>query len=192
MSHAIVSDPIFHRFLLEIDRQAAAETRAGRCQRCGGPLDAGHYPRKPRGGPAGLGDVHDRRFSFSCRVDGCRKRHAPPSVRFLGRKVWFSAVVVLAAAMQHGLSRRRVSELQVSFGVSARTLRRWRRWWLERFARCPFWTAMRGHFATPVDDGALPLSLLDRFTGDDRARLVSCLRFLRPVSLGSARHGLAS
>ena len=192
MSHAIVFDPSFHQVLLEIDREAAAETRAGRCRECGGPLDAGHYARKPRGGPPGLGAEHERRFSFCCRVEGCRKRHVPPSVRFLGRKVWLGAVVVLASALQHGLSPRRVSDLRDLLGVSERTLRRWRRWWLERFARCPYWTAMRGHFDTPVDAGRLPLALLDRFAGDERERLTCCLRFLQPVSLGSARHGLAS
>jgi hypothetical protein len=192
LSHAIVFDPSFHQFLLELDREAAAETRAGRCRECKGPLDVGHYPRKPRGGPPGLGAEHDLRFSFCCRVDGCRTRHAPPTVRFLGRKVWLAAVVVLATAMQHGLSPRRVRELRDLFGVSERTLRRWRGWWVERFARCSSWTASRGHFATPVDDSVLPLSLLERFEGSERDRLVACLRFLRPVSLGSARHGLAS
>jgi hypothetical protein len=192
LSHAVVFDPSFHQFLLDIDCELAAETRAGRCRECRGPLDAGHYARKPRGGPPGLGPEHDRRLSFCCRIDGCRKRHVPPSVRFLGRKVWLGAVVVLAAAMQHGLVPRRVSELRDLFGASERTLRRWRRWWLERFARCPFWKGARGHLATPVDDRALPLSLLERFAGDERERLVSCLRFLQPVSVGSARHGLAS
>ncbi len=192
MSHDLVADPRFHEFLLDLDRASASEVRAGRCRRCGGPLDAGHYPRKPRGGPAGLAAEHDRRFSFCCRVDGCRTRHAPPTVRFLGRKVWLSAVVVLATALQHGLSARHVSELRESFGVSERTLRRWRSWWLERFARCAFWTASRGHFATPVEEALLPASLLERFAGDERERLLGALRFLRPISLGSARHGLAS
>ncbi len=192
MSHALVADPRFHEFLLDLDRASAAETRAGRCRKCDGALDAGHYPRKPRGGPPWLGGQHDRRFSFCCRVEGCRTRHAPPSVRFLGRRVWRAAVVVLATALQQGLSPRRVSELRESFGVSERTLRRWRRWWLERFARCPFWKASRGHFATPVDDQGLPGSLLERFAGDERGRLLAVLRFLRPISLGSTRHGLAS
>ena len=55
------------------------------------------YGRKPRGLPDGIdpGPVLPVRFSFCCSVDGCRRRHTPPSVRFLGRKVYLSVMVVL-------------------------------------------------------------------------------------------------
>ena len=191
MSHAVLASPSFHRLLLEIDRDLAAETRAGRCRACGGRLDSARYRRKPRGGPPGLPDEHDRRFSFCCAVEGCRTRHTSPSVRFLGRRVWFGPVVVLAAALQHGPSPRRLTQLREWLEVSERTLRRWRTWWLERFARCSFWRGRSGLFATPVDHLRLPASLLERFGGAAADRLVSMLRFLSPVSVGSARHELA-
>ena len=191
MSHAALASPSFHQLLLEIDRELAAEMRAGRCQVCGGRLDSGTYPRKPRGGPPDLAEEHDRRFSFCCAVEGCRKRHTPPSVRFLGRRVWFGPIVVLAAALQHGPSPSRVSQLREWLDVSERTLRRWRSWWLERFACCPFWRVSSGLFATPVDGSRLPASLLERFVGEEAERLVSMLRFLLPISVGSARHELA-
>jgi len=34
---------------------------------------------------------------FCCAVDGCRSRATPPSLRFLGRKVYLAAIVVLVA-----------------------------------------------------------------------------------------------
>lgn len=190
MSHAVLASPTFHELLLEIDREFAAEMRAGSCQACGGRLDSGTYLRKPRGGPPGLPEEYDRRLSFCCASEGCRKRHTPPSVRFLGRHVYLGAVVVLAAALQQGPTPRRVRVLAELFGVSERTLRRWRSWWLERFASCPFWRESSGHFAAPVDATQLPASLLECFIGDEAERVVSMLRFLLPISVGSARHGL--
>jgi hypothetical protein len=47
-------------------------------------------------GPARLGREHDQRFSFCCAVDGCRSRATPPSLRFLGPKVYIAAIVVPA------------------------------------------------------------------------------------------------
>ena len=57
------------------------------------------------------------RLSFCCDRDGCRKRTTPPSVRFLGRKVYLGAIVILISAMRQGPSPRRVRELSARFGV---------------------------------------------------------------------------
>ena len=63
-----------------------------------------------------------------CNQEGCRKRVTPPSVRFLGRKVYFAAVIILVAAMRQGPTPRRVQELRRLFGdLDARTIARWRR-----------------------------------------------------------------
>ncbi|NLS97786.1 MAG: hypothetical protein GXX96_37065 [Planctomycetaceae bacterium] len=43
-------------------------------------------------------------FTVDKDRDGCRKRTTPLSVRFLGRKVYLGAVVVLVAAMRQGPS----------------------------------------------------------------------------------------
>src|ERR1700726_3419348 len=58
----------------------------------------GHINRKPRGGPQ-----WDRRYSFCCAEEDCRRRLTPESVRFLGRRVYAGLVVVLMATMIHGL-----------------------------------------------------------------------------------------
>jgi len=148
------------------------------------------FPRKPRGGPAVLPAAYDRRHSFCCAVDGCRKRWTPASVRFLGRKVYLGAVVVLATALRHGLTPTRAASLREWLGVDARTLGRWRQWWRDIFAESPWWTAMRGRFVPPVPPAALPGALLERFAGDRWEPLVALLRFLAPTTTGSAGAGL--
>ena len=84
----ILRDARLYLALLQLDRVIAAEVeQAGCC--CGGALHSARYPRKPRGVTAELlpPDYH-RRLSFCCARDGCRRRTTPPSVRFLGRRVY--------------------------------------------------------------------------------------------------------
>jgi len=54
----------------------------------------------------------------------------------------------------------------------------WRTWWLTEFVQSAFWRGAQGHFASPVDSGRLPASLLERFPGSEAARLVGLLCFL--------------
>jgi hypothetical protein len=179
-------------FLLACDRDLAQNARDGGCGRCGGKLHRADYGRKPRGGPPGAEQGTATRYSFCCAVDGCRARLTPPSLRFLGRRVYFTAVMVLVQAMQHGPSPARIVELEHLVGVSARTLRRWRRLWLSTFATSRFWKATCARLSRPVAASGLPHDLLDCFSGDARSRLVSLLRFLSPITGGSAAVELAS
>jgi hypothetical protein len=70
-------------------------------------LHRSDYDRKPRGGPQ-----WEVRFSFCCAQEGSRRRHIPPSVRFMGRRVYAGLVVVLVSAMIHGLKPERVQCLR--------------------------------------------------------------------------------
>ena len=167
--------------LPRIDDDLAAKTRAAGCAFCGGRLDAADYPRKPRGAD-GLEDNFDRRRSFCCAAEGCRRRATPPSVRFLGRKVYVGAVVLLAAALQHGPTKRRVAELTTVLGANRRTLVRWRRWWSTIFAASRFWASLRGRFVPAVDEATMPASLLSRVLVTDEPAVVTLLRLLAPVS----------
>jgi hypothetical protein len=185
-----MSEARFYEFLERIDMDLAEATRQEGCG-CAGVLHRASYPRKPRGGPRDLGLGYDRRLSFCCARHGCRRRQTPPSVRFLGRKVYLGAVVVLVSAMRHGPTPARVARLEELVGASRRTLARWRGWWLEEFATSRFWRAAAGRFGTPVKVAQLPLSLLERFAGDERVRLVAALRFLAPITSGSARGAMA-
>lgn len=186
MCHALLSDSTFYTLLLEFDWDIAAKARAVGCS-CGGVLHAADYPRKPRGGPEGLPGAYRSRLSFCCALDGCRKRTTPPSMRFLGRRVYLAAVVVLATAMQGGITAKRAARLRELVGVSLRTLKRWRAWWRTEFIDSSLWKAERGRFSPPVDVGALPASLLERFSGEDeQGRLIQTLAFLKPVTTASA------
>lgn len=127
-----------------------------------------------------LPDEYDWRFSYSCAV--CRKRHTPSSARFLGRRVYLGAVVVLATAMQQGATPWRASRLRELLGMSVRTLARWRTWWREAFVESAFWKVAKAAFSPPVDEAGAPRSLLERFGGDELARLAALVRFLSPLS----------
>jgi hypothetical protein len=180
----LLADATFHQLLLACDADLAEAARAGQCVLCGGALHSACYPRKPRGRPCRLGPEHDRRFSFCCAVDGCRSRTTPPSLRFLGRKVYLAAIVVLVAILRHGVTTSRIDRLSQAVGVDRRTVERWRAWWREHLPITPFWQVARAAFMPPIDRERLPASLLERFTGDDADRLVALLRFIGPVTGG--------
>lgn len=184
MCASILRDPRFFDFLFLIDRDLAEQVRLAGCD-CSGRLHRADYPRKPRGGPGSLGRFHTRRLSWCCAVEGCRSRKTPPSVRFLGRRVYWAAVVVLVSALSCGISARRAARLHEWTGVSLRTIRRWRQWWLDAFVSSPFWRGQRGRFMPPVDVASLPASLVERFAGDERRRLIAALEFLSPLTTRS-------
>jgi hypothetical protein len=183
MCHAFLSTAKFWSLLLRIDEDLAAEVRAAGCA-CGGVLHSACYPRKPRGiDRRVLGDEYGRRLSFCCDRDECRRRSTPPSVRFLSRRVFLGAVVVLATALSAGLTGRRIAALHDRFGVSVRTLRRWRAWWQKDFVASALWPLLRARLATPIAPDQLPGALLDRCTGADRAaQLTHLLRLIAPLS----------
>ena len=183
----MLADIRFHDFLLACDRDLASEQHAQVCVDCGGRLDVANFKRKPRGRPLKLGPEHDRRFSFCCRRDGCRGRATPPSLRFLGRRVYVAAIVVLIAILHSGIGASRVERLTAVVPVPPRTIARWRRWWRTTFTTTPFWQIARARFMPPLDQARLPASALERFAGDERERLVALLCFLAPITGGSSR-----
>jgi hypothetical protein len=161
----------------KIDTDLTEKVREGGCLLCGGALHRSDYVRKPRGGP-----LWDSRFSLCCAREGCRKRHTPPSVRFLGRRVYVAVVVVLVSAMNLGLKPQRVQALRESLGVDRRTLARWRDWWLGHFVNSSFWRQARARFMPSLCQKTLPLSLCASFAVERRDRLLDLLRFLSPIT----------
>jgi hypothetical protein len=138
----LLADASLFALLLECDRDLANQARKMGCPSCGDVLDRADFQRHPKGGPIGakeLGREFDVRFSFCCRREGCRKRCTPESVRFLGRRVYLGAIVVLVSALREGLTPVRLARLQELVGVCARTVRRWQRWWKERFPQTDTW-----------------------------------------------------
>ena len=184
----LLRDRTFYATLTRFDQDLAAEVQARGCP-CGGRLHKADYPRKPRGGPVDLGPAYDRRHSFCCDREGCRRRATPASLRFLGRRVYLGAVLVVVSIMAHGLTGARLTRLRDTLGgsLSARTIGRWRTWWQQVFPRSPFWRHARGRFVPPVAHGRLPAALLARFQGPTlgvRMRLL--LAFLAPLTLAGA------
>ena len=148
--------------LEEFDRRISEAVAAEGCRHCGGPLHQGNYERKPRGGQlAEAGEAFALRHSLCCGREGCRKRALPPSLRFLGRRVYLEAVVLLASARAVALETLRLA--REATGVPARTLRRWHRWWTEAFPSSAIWTQLRAVFVPPPPvEAELPQSLLER------------------------------
>jgi hypothetical protein len=109
----------------------------------------------------------------------------PPSVRFLGRKVYLGAVVILVAAMRHGPSPRRVRGLSQLFGADRRTIARWQILWRERFPQTSFWKVARGRLVPAIEIVSLPRSLLEAFVrnDEDQPGWGKLLLFLSPITI---------
>lgn len=185
MYHDLACDANFWLFLLSIDEDLAKSVHQKGCS-CGGRLHRANFPRKPRGGDH-LPKEYGCRLSFCCEREGCRKRATPPSVRFLGRKVYLGVVVILVAAMRHGPSPRRVAELSRQFGADRRTIARWQVFWREYFPQTAFWKVARARFVS-IDIAGLPRSLLDAFlVGDNpQEEWKRLLCFLSPITIEGA------
>ena len=184
MYHELLRNASFWTFLFSVDQDLAAATRKVGCH-CGGRLHCANYRREPRGGCENLPESYGCRLSFCCDRDGCRKRATPPSVRFLGRKVYLGAVVVLVAAMRQGPSPRRVRELSELFDADRRTIARWQVFWREYFPQTPFWKVACGRFVPKLAISCLPHALLDAFLrGEDSSQdWRRLLEFLSPITI---------
>jgi len=177
--HALLQDPNFFQLLLRVDQEFALERRGRGCA-CGGVLHGGDYPRKPRGCLSELRIAFSSRFSFCC--NRCRTRATPPSVRFLGRRVYLALAVVLLSAPRPG-STPAASHAATLLAVPVRTLQRWRGWWQEQLPLTTFWQAASARFMPPVPAAELPGALLPRFAGTAAESLLRLLVFLSPLTV---------
>ncbi|ANB01576.1 hypothetical protein ECTOBSL9_2912 [Ectothiorhodospira sp. BSL-9] len=179
MCHVPLSDPQFFRFLIHIDEALAAEAQAAGCP-CGGVLHRANYPRKPRGCPPAFRAEYATRLSFCCSQ--CRRRTTSQSVRFLGRRVWLSWVVVLGSTRPagHGTAAAALCE---ALSIPWRTLARWRRWWREDFVRTSLWRVLGARFLLPVAAARLPNGLLEQLPGQEHEPLRCLLALLTPLTI---------
>ena len=188
MDHRLLQQVTFWTALFSLDQELAAKARQAGCS-CGGVLHRADFLRKPRGGPADLPRAYCYRFSFCCNQEGCRKRVTPPSVRFLGRKVYLHAVIILVAALRQGATPRRLQELSqvLDLEIDRRTIARWRVFWQEQFPRTAFWKVARGFLLPLVDAASLPLELLRRYLhghdSDPTPGWKKLLGFLSPITI---------
>jgi hypothetical protein len=178
----------FFEGLTAIDVAIVERAAEEPCRDCGGPLYRGDYPRKPRGGVLAIAAERlDRRFSLCCGRDGCRHRTTPPSVRFLGRRVYVGAVVVVASAV--ALTAMAASAIVRGTGVPARTTRRWVGWWRGPFTESGPFVDLSARLVPAPARSRLPASLLERFAGDPAERVAKLLGFLAPLTTTSDPDG---
>lgn len=168
----------FFERLTTVDAEITAKVAAGGCRFCGGRLHRGDYARKPRGGLVAVAaETFRRRFSLCCGREGCRRRSTPPSVRFLGRRVYVGAVVIVASvvALVAASAARRAA------GVPARTTRRWLRWWRGPFTTTAVFVDIAARMVA-VDRPRLPASVLEAMTLSPEARVRKLLGLLAPLT----------
>ena len=178
----------FFERLWAIDVQIVKRAAQEKCRFCGGPLHRGDFTRKPRGGAmAAAGEAFVRRFSLCCGREGCRKRATPPSVRFLGRRVYVGAAVIVASVVALAVSA--VSAVRRTTGVSPRTTRRWSRWWRGSFTATAVFVELSARLLPLVSRSTLPASLLERLSGDDATRVHHLLGWLAPITTTSLPDG---
>ena len=178
----------FFEGLMAIDKAIVERAAEEPCRDCGGPLYRGDYPRKPRGGQlAAVAESFGRRFSLCCGRDGCRHRATPPSVRFLGRRVYVGAVVIVASAI--ALTTIAANAAVRATGVPARTTRRWLRWWRGPFTASAPFVHLSARLVPAPDRLRLPVSLLDRLAGDRCAPVAKLLTWLAPITTTSSPEG---
>jgi hypothetical protein len=104
-------------------------------------------------------------------------------VRFLGRRVYFGFLVVLASAVAVGLTGWRLAYLAQAVPIPRSTIRRWMHWWATEFVSTPLWMSLRASFLPPLATTQLPAPLLQRVgAGDEASRLVAVLQRLAPLS----------
>lgn len=174
--HTLIGHARFPSFLATIDADIARSYRELRCPKCGGVLDRSDFFRG-----IGFGITEEsgknarRRNSFCCRVDGCRHRVTPPSLRFTHGKWFLSVMIVFMTAMQHGITPERRAELQKQLGISRQTIARWRVWWRDTFANSAMWRVWRSR-CHGVHDDALPDGLLHHFQSSSKSAYHGLLR----------------
>jgi len=181
MSHEWIAEAKFFELLDEEDARATMSAQAGGCRRCGGRLDRADYARKPRGGTVGAaGERLSRRRSLCCARRGCRARVTPPSLVFLGRRVYLGLTVLLAS-WRAGADENKPSP-------PARTRRRWLAWFREALPPTAWFAEQRARLSPPWEPGeVLPDGVLDRLLKGRSLAEASALmlRLLSPLSTAS-------
>jgi hypothetical protein len=195
--HSLLFCASFLRILLDLDSRTLRQTQAAGCpwNRCRSRLDRADYARKPRGVLPELEKDTSKRGSLCCSKEGCRRRTTPPSVVFLGRRVYAGVAFILLSILRFGATDKRQAdlrrglqrelELRGMMSPDLSTLRRWRDWWRHSLPESPFWRATRGRLVRPVTGEHLPAGLLELCVGDPGTQMVALLRLLSPMSASS-------
>lgn len=178
----ILQNHIFFRSLHLIDQELCQACRQKGCPYCHGRLHHASYLRKPRGGPPKIDESCEVRLSLCCGREGCRRRVLPPSCLFMGRKVYWKAVILLAGCLNQrrfgGMSLNRLSRM---LGIPRRTITRWMQYLRTEFVLSRQWQQLRGYTSSRSSCQSFPGALLEAFLDHhscSEQALIRCLRFL--------------
>ena len=178
----LLSDVSLFRVLHLIDQDLAERCRQTGCPICDGPLHSAPYLRKPRGGPKDIPEEYQKRFSLCCGREECRRRVLPPSCLFMGRKVYWQSVILVAMTLrQRRVDGFSANQLMRMFSIPRTTLIRWMQYFRAVFPTTAQWQCLRGQVKSEVSNQGLPGSLVERFLAyfsEPFTGLVDCLRFL--------------
>lgn len=169
------------RVLHQIDQDLSQSCQQAGCPYCDGPLHKASYFRKPRGGPENIPEEYQIRLSLCCGRESCRRRVLPPSCLFMGRKVYWRAVILIVATLrQRRPSRASINLLVRKFSISRQTIVRWIKYFRAEFGSTPGWQNLRGLVTARISNHDLPGSLIDYFLHHHTCAasgLIGCLRF---------------
>jgi hypothetical protein len=122
------------------------------------------------------------RHSFCCGQEECRRRTISPSCLFMGRRVYWSCIILVVMALRQNRPQGTSAvELMKRFGIDRKTLSRWIAYFRDEFAHSEKWQRLRGRVSSLVEDSRLPTSLLEHFIQDNdnpEGGLIGCLHFL--------------
>jgi len=164
--YPLSADDAFFQSLRTIDFELFQATKSKPCSLCGGRMDTSHFPRKPRG----AGELESKRFSLCCRKEGCRHRVTPPSLRFLGRKIYSAWVVILAIEY--------CRDLGLGGQISRQTIARWKSFWRAQLAEShSFMRWARGLLPPGTPISSLPSACLRALGLPAQESWVAILRF---------------
>lgn len=170
--------------LAQADEKIVNQVADGGCRVCeDGPLHRSDYARKPSGAlMAAAGEEFVMRFSLCCGREGCRRRATPPSLRFLGRRVYLGAVVIVASIVAQATTT--AAAIRKATGVPPRTTRRWLDWWRSVFLRTDVFMALRARLiGVAVEE--VPKSIVEKLVGTPAERVVGMLKWLMPLTTGT-------
>jgi hypothetical protein len=146
-----------------------------------------NYPRKPRGVPPEAAKYFEKRFGHCCSTAECRKRRTPPSVRFLGRRVYVAIfIIIIFSVASHELYQKLIITTAAN-SFSKWTLDRWVIWWDCVIPISRVWKKISGQLNSNVDNQFLPLFLIEQFLASNEGitdkAMLSLLEFLSPMAV---------
>lgn len=178
MKHSITA---FLAELVAIDLETALKMKEQGCPQCKSTLHSANFTRKFRGLEITPPPQFEVRFSFCCSRDGCRSRVTPPSVRFMGQKVYLGMVILFISS---GIT----TLLEEALKVSIQTRRRWMKYWSQVLSPSnPLFMVVKGFLPMGLTVDCTPKPILEFFLDQTPCNLLngiqSVLQFFRRFDL---------